>query len=604
MNTRGAVRYHFFVLILAALGFILYLGALRAPFVFDDRAYVIGNPAITSLSNFWGFSGTRYVGYLSFALNYAIGGLNPFDFHLTNVLIHIINSILVFYLLLATFRTPVIEAFASGKKAAAALPVAVVVSLIFLAHPVQTQSVTYITQRFASLATLFYLLSLFLYVKARLLHGTRIGAGAAPSAVMKGRLLYLGALLSTVLAMKTKEISFTIPFMIALYDYLFFPASELKRTALLRIPFYLTLFIIPLSLIGPEWFRASDVISGIVSRLQVEEAVTLGHGVYIMTQFRVILTYMRLLLLPVNQRIDYDYQYSYSFFDPATLASFLLLSFIAAFSIYAMKRSYASKNPYGLLFSFGLFWFFITLTVESFLVPIQDVIFEQRVYLPGVGFIMATVAAIFHLAQSWGRRLGSSLSGAAVAAVILVLTLPPLSYGLHKRNSLWGDELALVNEAIGERTGKARLYYFRALVYMDRREYLKAVVGVSNALILHPMLHEAYNLRGFAYLKLKDNERAVADFTTAIALKSGIRLYYYNRGVAYEGLGDLEMAVADHTGAIELSPDFALPYNNRGLIYAGAGDTLRAAKDLDMACSLGLAQGCENLRILNTRRER
>ncbi len=590
MKTRGVVRYHFFVPILLALGFILYLGALQAPFVYDDRGYILQNHAIRSLSNFWSFGGTRYLGYLSFALNYAVGGLNPFDFHLTNVLIHICNSILLFYLTLTTFRTPVMAGFFSGRYASSALPAAVVISAIFLVHPIQSQAVTYITQRFTSLATLFYLLALLLYLKARL-----IDAGSSSA---KRRLLYIGALISTVAAMKTKEISFTIPFMIALYDYLFFPASELKRTARLRIPFYLTLFIIPLSLIGPDWLTASDTVSEVIRRAQVEEAVTLGHGVYVMTQFRVILTYIALLLLPVNQRIDYDYPLSHSMLDPATLGAFILLSAIAVFSLYVMRVSYRARSPYGLLFSFGIFWFFLALSVESFMVPIQDVIFEHRVYLPGVGFIMAVVAALFYVAERLGRRLGNPFSGVAVAAVILILTMPPLSYALHKRNVVWGDELALINEAIGERTDKARLYYFRALSYMDRGEYMRVVVDTSNALIIHPMFHEAYNLRGFTYLKLDDYRRAVEDFTTAIAIMPASGLYYYNRGVAYEGLGRVDWAVAEHTRAIELSPLSARAYNNRGLIYAARGEGAKAAKDLERACSIGFVPGCENLKIL------
>ncbi|MBI5874383.1 MAG: hypothetical protein HZB81_00780 [Deltaproteobacteria bacterium] len=152
-------------LIFILLGFLIYSNVLYGPFIFDDGLFIRDNYQIRNLSIFTDFSGTRYIGFLTFALNYYFGGLNTFGYHLVNIIIHIINAILVYFLVWFTLdrikpKNPLLIAYSDY------LPF--VVSLIFLVHPIQTQAVSYITQRFESLVTLFFLLSLVLYIKARL----------------------------------------------------------------------------------------------------------------------------------------------------------------------------------------------------------------------------------------------------------------------------------------------------------------------------------------------------------------------------------------------------------------------------------------------------
>lgn len=602
MKTRAGAGYRILPFLLVLIGFALYIGALRAPFVYDDRAYILMNPDIRSLSNFLNLSGTRYVGFLTFALNFSISGYNAFDFHLVNVLVHVCNSILVFYLVSITFETPVLKGFASGRASIerGALSMAFAASAVFLVHPIQTQTVTYITQRFASLATMFYLLSVLFYIKARLAGQScpdeppgstrRLGRGAWP--------FYIASVIAAVMAMKSKEISFTLPFMIVIYDYLFFGRKDAGRVSLLRIPFYLTLVIIPLSVMGLGLFggdggRTAETLR----KLQLEEAVGLDRYVYTLTQFRVIITYIRLLFLPIGQQIDYDYRTSQTMLDPATLISFIALIALFVFSLFVLARSYSGRNHYGLLFSFGMLWFFVALSVESFLVPIQDVIFEQRVYLPSVGFIISVFSALFFLVDTVRRRTSFKPSNAAAAAVMLLLLLPPLSYATHLRNIVWGDELRLLNEAIGKSSTKGRLYYIRSMVYIDRGMYDDAIVDATTAITLQSDIHEAYNMRGFAYMNKGMYKDALADLNTAIAVEPDEGVYYYNRGLAYSGLKMVDEAIADYTRSIRLRPDYAAAYNNRGVTYSAIGEIEKAGRDLQAACSKGYRQGCDNLKI-------
>jgi hypothetical protein len=271
-------------LLIAVTALAIYSNTFFSPFHFDDTGTIVENNKLRDLSNFWPPSGTRYIGFLSFALNYQVGGLEVLGYHLVNILIHIINGFLVWSLVTLTFKTPVMERSSANSKLK--YFIALTASLIFISHPVQTQAVTYIVQRFASLATFFYLLSLVLFVKWRISHRT---------------IFYPLSILCAVLAMKTKEISFTLPFIVLLYEIMFFGSfvnghMQRRRTRLLYLaPLVLTVLIIPLSLIGIDK-PLGDVIGEFREAAQETEEVP--RGIYLLTQFRVIATYIRLLILP------------------------------------------------------------------------------------------------------------------------------------------------------------------------------------------------------------------------------------------------------------------------------------------------------------------
>src|SRR6185503_14617809 len=182
------------------VGSLIYANTLKAPFVYDDEPFIVYNTNIKDLGNLpaiWHAAAvpSRFISFLSFALNYHFHGLDVAGYHLVNIGIHLINALLVYWLMLLTLR---------GHEARRMLAAAI--ALLFLTHPIQTQAVTYITQRFTSLATLFYLAAICFYASGR---------------VYRKPIYYAGAVLSAVLAMFTKEIALTLPVAIIMYDFYF-----------------------------------------------------------------------------------------------------------------------------------------------------------------------------------------------------------------------------------------------------------------------------------------------------------------------------------------------------------------------------------------------
>ncbi len=193
-------KIYFHLIVIAIVGLAAYSNSFEVPFQFDDSFNIAANPVIKDLGNFtssldgYRSNPRRYLGYLSLALNYRLGGLNVTGYHIVNLLIHLINGILVYFFVILTFKTPYFrgeklkvksEGFENGSREASvdcrsagsedsrstlhgSQFVALFSALLFVAHPMQTQAVTYIVQRFTSLATLFYLASVVLYVKGRL----------------------------------------------------------------------------------------------------------------------------------------------------------------------------------------------------------------------------------------------------------------------------------------------------------------------------------------------------------------------------------------------------------------------------------------------------
>ncbi|MEE9614975.1 MAG: tetratricopeptide repeat protein [Thermodesulfobacteriota bacterium] len=604
--------------LIAAATLIAYGHTLSYPFHLDDIRLIVNNQALRSFSAFWPPSGSRDIGYLSFALNYRFGGLDVFGYHLVNTIVHCLNGFLVWWLVTLIFRSPAMERAGGGKNPHMGRLVALAAAMIFVTHPVQTQAVTYIIQRFASLATLFYLLSVALYLRARL--SLSEGEG-----FHRTGFFFVAAVLSALLAMKTKEISFTLPFAICLCELIFFKGAALKRS-LYVIPFLLTLPVIPLSLIPPEAAVVEEVAiaGGEVAEAAsifddigsaAREAKSISRGSYLLTQFRVITTYTRLLFLPVNQNLDYEYPLRHSLFEPAVLLSFLFLLTIFSFAVYLLIRSRKTGNGHGLLVSFGILWFFLTLSVESSIVPIRDVIFEHRLYLPSAGAIVAFSGAVFYLFDYAGIK-----KSWAAAAVLIVLTAVPLGAAAYARNLVWKDLVSLWGDVVAKSPGNARgysnlgyAYYYEGrpdeaalnfekattlrpdlpephynlgVVYSIRGRHLDAVGEYKKALALKPDYARARNKLGNAYYLLGRVDEAIEEYRTAIRIRPGFAEAHNNLGNSYDAIGLAEEAIREYKEALNLNPSYAEARNNLGTAYGRKGLLDMAITELTAAARL------------------
>ncbi|MFH0731927.1 MAG: tetratricopeptide repeat protein, partial [Candidatus Omnitrophota bacterium] len=413
-------------------------------------------------------------------------------------MIHLCAAITIWWLTILTLQTPALR---DNKISGHSNIIALFTTLIFVSHPIQTQAVTYIIQRATSLATLFYVLSLAFYVKFRLLQCEENKSRIRFS-------YYALSFLALILAMFSKEMTITLPFVILLYELCFFKDKRIEWKPV--IPFFVTLLIIPITM------AATKSVDFHQMRLVRETGLGALPSNYLLTQFRVIVTYIRLLFIPVNQNLDYDYSVSKTLFDLPTLFSLSLLAIIliAAVKIFRRYR----------LISFGIFFFFLTLLPESSIIPIQDIIFEHRLYLPMAGFAVFVVSAIYYIFENRG-----------IKPVIAMLSIAVISYSIlaYNRNLVWTDRFILWNDTVLKSPNKARPFNNRGNAYEDKGNIEQALSDYNIAIELDPKYPKAYNNRGNAYSRKGNFDQALSDYNKAIEIDPKRPKAYNNRGNAY-----------------------------------------------------------------------
>lgn len=366
--------------IIAAITLLAYSNTFYSSFHFDDDAQISENHTIkhvTVENIITQLRTSRPVVQLSLMLNYWISGLNVVSWHVFNICVHIINSLLVYLLVLKTLTAPVLKKRYDQRARVMALFAA----LLFALHPIQTESVTYIISRSELLATLFYLTTFLLFIQS----------------VETGKFIYIvTACFTSLCAMGSKQWAITLPAMILLYDYLFLSQGSLRKVVS-RWKAYL-LVTLPVSHI----FYFTDVIgssAGAGHGVFVQSSTTgLNAKTYLLTSLNVLWTYVRLLIVPINQNLDYDYRISKTLFEFPTFISLLGHSLVVGILFWVYKK----KG--WLLIPFGVAWFYVTVSPVQSIVPIVDVIFEHRMYLPSIGLFLAFVVAYEELFEWVGKR--------------------------------------------------------------------------------------------------------------------------------------------------------------------------------------------------------
>ena len=584
------------VLSILALSFsalLVYSNTFHSPFHFDDFSSIVWNGPVHNLSNLpaiWAYAPSRVVTYVSFALNYRLGLLNVIGYHIFNFAVHVGAGLAAWWLVLLLLRAPSLRELPVARHSRV---LAFFVALLFIVHPLQTQAVTYVVQRAASLAAAFYLLAVALYVRARLFQGE--------GQVRKSVLFYGGSFLAGLIAMFSKETAFTLPAMIVLVELLFMSKGSTVKWRVLVIISSAFLAVLGLAL-------AFKIVV-------IPEVAGISRTQYLLTQFRVLVTYLRLFILPVNQNLDYDFALSRGILEPGTALSLLLLLALFAVALFLLRR-----NKLG---AFAVFWFFLTLLPESSIFPLPDVIFEHRMYLPMFGCCLALV---LFLAWLFSRKPPSVFMG--------VVTLVAAAYGVAalERNAVWGDQLRLTNDVINKSPRKPRAYEARALIYLHQKDYEKAIADLDRAIALDSTFVDAYLNRGTAHGLRGENERALHDFDAAVrfdsldvraligranvALQTGYLsnaltdldraaarapndpLIYANRGLVFFRLGNLARSIADYSRALSLDPGLVDAYFNRSMAYLRSGRADSAKQDVRRIQELGYRVSPDYLDVL------
>ncbi|MCX5684740.1 MAG: tetratricopeptide repeat protein [Planctomycetota bacterium] len=572
------------VAILLVAGAAAYSNSFHGPFIFDDLLLIPNNPDFPRDGSPWqlAFSPvfrTRPVIALTVAMNYAIGGFNVVGYHVVNLIIHLLAALVLFGVVRRTLRLPAL----AGRFADASTGLALAIALLWMLHPLQTQSVTYIIQRCESLMGLFYLLALYAVIRG------------ATSQRQRG--WYGAAILSCALSMGCKQVAVTIPLVVLIYDRVFLAAGWKE---LLRRRWWLYGGLLASWLLvwpGPAW-----------AKQPILEAPPWWQ--YALTQPGVLLRYLELAVWPGGLCIDYSWPVAETV--GAILPQALAVGGLLALSLWALVR----RPAWGAVAM--AFW--LILAPTSSVLPLPDLAFEHRMYLPLAALIvLAVMGAYIGLA-----RLTKHRGAAAVAVVLLASALAARTYvrndDYRTTFSIWksalaacptnarallnvGAELAARHERSGAaadldeaircyqeslriRPDNAEAHCNLAIALVARGEMDEAIRHYQEALRLKPDYADAYCNLGLALYKQGQPDEALRCYQEALRIKPDLVEAYSNIATVLLDQGKTDEAIRYCQEALRIRPDFAEAHHNLGMALYKQGRADEAIRECQEALRL------------------
>jgi len=533
-------------LLLVAAGIGAYANSFDGPFIFDDEGSIPGNVYIRQLwpprylvsaPGLCTVSGRPIVS-LTLALNYALSGYKVWSYHLFNLLIHISAGLVLYGIVRRTLLTDRLKNRFGEHSSILAWAIAT----IWLVHPLQTESVTYIVQRTESLMGLFYLLTL--YTALRAMQSQRPAAWSVLSVVCCG------------FGMATKEVMVTAPVVILFYDRTFGAGSfglALRRRGALYAGLASTWCILALLILSA--YRA---------------AFDLGPLEYLFSQFGVILHYLRLSFWPKHLCLDYSWPVEKDYL------AILLSVFVVFLPVAATVWGFIRNRSWSYL---GV-WFFVILAPTSSFVPIADLVFEHRMYLPLAGLVVLVVLGGYSLLARLSSRFGSVniLRTVGIPSVLVVSVL--LGWGSFVRNRDYQSVAGMWQKVITVVPNNRRAHYnlgnaFRAAGMLD-----EAIGYYRRALEIEPRYTDALSNLGLSLKAQGKVDEAIGCYQRAIELDSEHAEAHNNLGVALESTGQRRAAINHYEKAVRIRPDYIDARYNLGNALAVSGRFAEAASQL------------------------
>jgi protein O-mannosyl-transferase len=518
---------------------------------FDDNAYITENNHIQSGINpesiKWAFTSLDVfywhpMTWLSHMLDWSLFGANAGGHHLISLLLHIGAVIFLFLFLNKTTNNIWPSAFAAA---------------FFALHPLRVESVAWAAERKDVLSMFFGMACLYAY------------AFYAENSKLSR---YLLSLTLFTLALMSKPMMVTLPFVLMLLDY--WPLERWQRAmdeparnkfnsarGLIweKVPFIL--LTIASSLVT-FWGQNKAGALASIERISLLKRVTNAIISYT--------AYLGKIFWPVNLAVFYPYEHSFPFWQ--VIASCFILIGITIVVIYVRKKM-------SFLFV-GWFWYLGAMIPLIGLIQAgSQAMADRHTYLPSIGIAIMLAWGIPLLCQRVGIRKKILLPAAiAVLAILTVLTWRQCGY--------WKNSIELFSHALRVTKNNYLMHNDRGTTYANLGQYQLAISDYNNAIRLKEDYADAYYNRGRAYYKMGHYQHATEDYNEAIRLKPEHAYAYNNRGILYGELGQYQLAMEDFNKAIRLKPDYADAYNNRGTTYVKLGQYQHAVEDFSNAIDL------------------
>src|SRR5579863_110975 len=565
---------------LAPLGLVLvtvlcYLPSMHYAFQFDDIANITKHFNIRhyTLRDLF-FNGSRWISYWLNAMHYSIGKFDPFCYRVGNLIIHNINGLLVFYLFFTCLSRLKRPSFFKEN----ALFIALATSTLFLLHPVQTQTVSYVIQgELEGLAALLSLstIACFLNLCAARSFGTNV--------------LYTLLVFSlAAFACGTKEITIVLPFLLLYIDWFFVAQAstqEIAKRWWLHMAVVCIMGSLYLYLLKPHFFydlfglrmMVKNNIGNIITQNPHAPITPL---IFFLSQFKVILHYIVIFLWPFNISVEYDWMLTKGFFAPDCLVPFTLLLAIAFGTLWLLRRT--RTNP----LCFGILWFFTGIIPRSSIIPSPELIADYKTYLASIGWLFIIASALVYVCTRIATRIPVLQKNAAYLQFpLLFICAAILGYQAHERNKVWSSGLAFWGNVIENAPNKARAYNnYGVELSQGLARYTDSIPYFQKAISMDAQYPDPCNNLAVAYARTNNLDGAIAAMIQGLKINAHYPEGHNNLASFFLQKGDADNAQHHLQQALLLRPHYGKAYFNLGRAYGLRGDLSKAWECYKKAC--------------------
>jgi len=558
---------------LAIITFLTYLPSFYYAFQFDDEPSILNFYAIRhkTLSNLF-FTSTRWVSYWLNTIHYKLGQFDPFIYRRTNVIVHCLTGILLFIFLALVLRLRSKKSFIHKY----AYVIAGITSGLFLLHPVQTQTVSYVIQGQLEGLSAFFCLAII--VSFILFATTRH--------LINKILLIIGIAILCIIGAGTKEITIILPFLIPLVDWFFIAQGNwqsFKKRLWLHSLIAGIIWGCYLWLLGKNFFL-------IVLSLKIEHQNTIGNIInptgekitawpFFISQFKVILHYLFMFIWPFNICVDYDWKICSGFDSLDCILPFFALLTILGTVFFALKNNRIS------LYAFGMLWFFICTAPRSTIMPSTELMADYKVYLASIGWLFVLSLALIYLYRFIAKKY-SILNQKSIIILTLIITTAILSFLTYQRNKVWKSGLAFWHDITCKSPTKARGYNNYGVNLFKINDIKNAIWYFKRAIQLEPFTYpDPYNNLSAAYAVQNKYDLATKALRASLKINPTQPKSYNNLGLYLIQKNEYEWAEKSFQQAISLYPHYGKAYHNLGRLYATQNRQEEAWKCFKKACT-------------------
>jgi len=527
------------LLAISILTGIIYYNVLDNSKHFDDD-FIFINPDFQNPDDYqtiFKVNAFRFVTFYTFSHQMKISGDDLSQYYIVNILIHIINSFLVFLISYSLLASPKL---ANSKVAEYREILSLFIAIIYAVHPIQTQAVSYIYQRLALVGGLFYFSAIYFYIVFRL----------SDKKFYNKIWLLLLSILSITLGLFSKENTFTIPGIIILLEI-----SLLSKRKSVSLIFILLSFI--LVIVGVLLFFMFQIPERVFFPQENFDGHTIHSLNYFFTQFLVFPKYFMMMLFPLTQSIDHDITIANTINDGGVIPGMIFVGITLIIALLSYKN-------YKLIF-FGIIWIYITLAVESSFIPVADVINEHRLYLPMFGFLLI-------LAQLAGMFLNKDENLKKLIIIMLVMT-GIYSIKTIMRNKVWQTEYTLWADAAKKAPNKARAQFKWAVAAFDSGKTDIALSAFNRTVELNPKLPSVYSYLGAMNAQARNFQQAIDYYSKFIELTHRRSKHegYISRARLYRVINKIDSSKQDYKNYLQSIPADNQVLNEVANLYNSLG---------------------------------